>query len=216
MGFSRRNFSPHFPRECLTLGKLSTPQNTVSTHCYLYSIQHPQLLAHHLPPGSFNTETENTWIFPRASFSSRNSPVFPEQGERSLQSAHRKMTASARGLQWDILLELFTNWLYLKLPWGVGAGRKEAPEKTFTDTSEEPLRSPKAASCLNTSNPHSQMPVHTQYMSSFKFHPLLRKGPERVKLFQAKAWGFSIKMLQMEITKFHFSAPWCGAHPLFF
>lgn len=37
--FSRRNFSPHFPRECLKLEKLRTPRNTISHRCYF--VQHP-------------------------------------------------------------------------------------------------------------------------------------------------------------------------------
>lgn len=53
------------------------------------------------------------------------------------------------------------------------------------------------------------MCVHTQYDQGLKFHLLLSKGPERVKVFPAKAYAFSIKMLQMEIAKFHFSALWC-------
>lgn len=70
------------------------------------------------------------------------SPVFPKQGKRSLQSSSGKMIASAWGFQRAVLLQLFTNWLYLKLPWGMGAGRKEAPQKTFAGRSEEPLTPP--------------------------------------------------------------------------
>lgn len=41
-----------------------------------HSAQHPQLLALHLPPGSFNSETQRTPFFPRASFSSESLPYF--------------------------------------------------------------------------------------------------------------------------------------------
>lgn len=54
----------------------------------------------------------------------------------------------------------------------MGAGRKEASEKTFVGMSEELLRPPKGTSCLNTSNPHSQVHVYTQYVQSFKFPAL--------------------------------------------
>ena len=70
------------------------------------------------------------------------SPVFPKQGKRCLQSSSGKVIASAWGFQRAVLLQLFTNWLYLKLPWGMGAGRKEAPQKTFAGRSEEPLTPP--------------------------------------------------------------------------
>lgn len=69
----------------------------------------------------------------------------------------------------------------------MGTGRKEAPEQTFVGMREEMLRPPGEQACSNTSNPHSQVRVHTQCVLSFKYHLLLAKGPERVKLIQAKA-----------------------------
>lgn len=158
MGFSKGNFCSHFPRECLMLGKRRTDsaQHFLTTAA-LHSTASP---APCLPPSSRLLQLRDTeylhfsksFIFFQE-FTWLQSLIFPEQGKRSLQSSSKKMIASASGFQQDVLLQLFTNWLYLKLPWGAGAGRKDASEKTLVGMSEELLRPPKGTSCLNTSNP---------------------------------------------------------------
>lgn len=96
------------------------------------------------PPSSvvaLNSKIQSTWVLPRATSFSRShlkqNPIFSKQGKKSLQSSCRKMIPSAWGFQGDVLLQPFTNWLYLKLPWGLGAGKKAAWEKTFAGMSEE-------------------------------------------------------------------------------
>lgn len=120
-------------------------------------------------PGSFSSELQSTWNFPRASFASRDSPdgrvaLVPEQGKRSPQSPHRKMIASAWGFQRDVLLQLFTNWLYLKLPWGVGAGTKDTSGKTFIGKSEELLKPPRGTSLFKYQQ--SAFPMCTHDMTA--------------------------------------------------
>lgn len=68
-GFSRRNFSPHFPRECLKLEKLRTPPNTVSHRCYF--VQHPASPA---PCPTTFLQGPSTLRHRILEFSSRNSP----------------------------------------------------------------------------------------------------------------------------------------------
>lgn len=92
----------------------------------------PWILAYHLLWG-LATLRCSACIFPRASFSCRRSPhyrvsMFPAQGKKSPQTSRRKMIATAWGFR-DVLLQLFINWLYLKLPWGVGGRAWE--ERSF-------------------------------------------------------------------------------------
>lgn len=169
MNFSKRNFCSHFPRECLNPGSLRTRQNTVSNHCCF--AQHTASPVPRLPPSFLqapSTVIQNTWIFPRHHFLPgvhlTAESYFPRAREAEPSIIRKKMIASAWGFHRDVLLQLFTNWLYSKPPWEAGAGRKEASKKTFVGMSEapNPLRPPRGTSCLNTSHRHSQVHVHTQ------------------------------------------------------
>lgn len=132
-----------------------------------HSAQHPQLLALHLPPGSFNSETQRTPFFPRASFSSESSPYFSvlfslSKGEKP-SIISQEDDSICLGIPMRCFTAAFHKLIIFKAPLGSGGWEKRSfGEDLCWHEWRTAQTSRGKQACLNTSNLHSQVHAYTQ------------------------------------------------------